>query len=451
MEFELRYLLNFTTAGLKPLSRWEKELPWGERSEIKKRGLKVAVIPRVTLSGKKVREVIFGLKKEPLELYQRYFWGSFFKRTPEVQKLEGELFGYPKCCIESYVKRGYQENGFSREDQEILFHWACFKCQKTHRLLPLYRKVYEETLKENSFPRRNKFWLSLAAASFLFSLATSSLNEPNPHLLPVVGDTDRDGVKDDEEGYFRTNPSVFDAVKIAQGMAERIEKLPEGRNLSSEEKKKKVYRVLHRFRGLVECAICGERVNMGYIEIVNLRREKKMEVPFLALHYLKHGSFAWREKTVEIIRETWINPKELDNVLWEMDPHMKKTPEDGDFDGLTASQESYFHYSPTNPDTNRDGIMNGVRQCEVCGEVVAMGLVEIVNSEVNSPPSLWIPFHTFHYLIHGSLAYLKCFSTPLAGGKVSLRFLWEYLELSPNFNNAHNLRSWGEIKEIFKK
>jgi len=55
---------------------------------------------------------------------------------------------------------------------------------------------------------------------------------------------------------------------------------------------KQTYRIEHEERGLEICGICGAIRNMGYVEITNPNLELRIEVPYIALHYMEQGSFS---------------------------------------------------------------------------------------------------------------------------------------------------------------
>ena len=55
---------------------------------------------------------------------------------------EGFLFGYPPCCVNEYIRHPYTQNGFTTEQQKILFHWACKNCEVTPFILPVYQNTH---------------------------------------------------------------------------------------------------------------------------------------------------------------------------------------------------------------------------------------------------------------------------------------------------------------------
>jgi len=55
----------------------------------------------------------------------------------------------------------------------------------------------------------------------------------------------------------------------------------------------------------------GEYVNMGYIVIVNPLKDIKVEVPYIALHYMEHGSLSYRGD----LHEGRVDPVKLAEAL----------------------------------------------------------------------------------------------------------------------------------------
>ena len=126
-------------------------------------------------------------------------------------------------------------------------------------------------------------------------LLLDTLHSPGPgHLLRVGGDTDADGLKDSEERHFRldeTQPDtdgdgVPDGFQLAHDMWLTVEGVPRTNHPAC-------YAIEHPQRGLVTCSICGTQVNMGSLDVVNPREQLTVTLPYLALHFLRHGSFGW--------------------------------------------------------------------------------------------------------------------------------------------------------------
>lgn len=145
-DFDLAYLAGLTVAGIKPLSRWEKPVEREEMNLLEGAGLKCGRISRTVQTGSSVVETIFGGSEGYLRLYGSAFGDKPVDKSPQTQILEGYLFGYPPCCVRAFVRNPYESNGLGREDQEILFHWACPDCRITPLLLEQYRGVHEVVL-----------------------------------------------------------------------------------------------------------------------------------------------------------------------------------------------------------------------------------------------------------------------------------------------------------------
>ncbi|MEZ4452728.1 MAG: hypothetical protein R3B09_24925 [Nannocystaceae bacterium] len=136
---DLAYLAQLTISGLKPLSRYERRLTVEHRQELQALGLHWQVNGRRTEQGGEVEETIFSRSPELVALYCQAFADSPLRQSRELGLLEGYLFGFPPCCVAAYLAKPYAENGLGRDDQAILFHWACAGCSITPLLLPRYR------------------------------------------------------------------------------------------------------------------------------------------------------------------------------------------------------------------------------------------------------------------------------------------------------------------------
>jgi len=304
-DFEFVYLAVLTAEGIKPLSRYEGMVSEGEIRLLGELGLKYRPIERLTLSGRPVRELIFSLDDALIRRYEEAFEGKPLTRSPEAIRLEGELFGYPRCCVESFIKRGYAPNGLKKRDQRILFHWACPSCSETPKLIPLYRRARRRArleylklrLRSAILPRLS----APLAAAFILAASSAPLLAnpvpiPDPHRLPVQGDVDGDGLKDSEEPFFKLDPKnpdtdgdgLSDGEELARELLKLIASLPTS---PSDDRPYKIDRAM---RGLERCSACGELVNMGFIEVVNPIRGERMEIPYVALHYMEHGSFSFK-------------------------------------------------------------------------------------------------------------------------------------------------------------
>lgn len=146
MDKDLIYLGLLTLNWIKPLSRMERDLTEKEELFLQKLGLKIRRITRIALNGNKVIHAVFSLSERILDLYIRMFDNLTLLKTPDMIWLEGIFFGFPECCIQSFIdtNEGHPKNGLTPENQAILFHWVCPNCQITPQLIPLYRQVWEK-------------------------------------------------------------------------------------------------------------------------------------------------------------------------------------------------------------------------------------------------------------------------------------------------------------------
>jgi hypothetical protein len=117
----------------------------------------------------------------------------------------------------------------------------------------------------------------------------------DPHLITIPGDTDADHLTDGEEasiGYDAANPDengnwITDGADLARQMSEVIRALPVG-PLPDQ-----LYLIEYPQYGIEICAICGEDVNMGYVEIHNPMTGTSFQLPYIALHAMEHESFSY--------------------------------------------------------------------------------------------------------------------------------------------------------------
>lgn len=141
---QLATLAALTVKGIKPLSRYEKALDTNAMNLLKGLGLDVETVKRTVRTGKEVQETLFSCLPGYLAAYHKAFQGQPIDKSPETIRFEGFLFGFPPCCVDTFIKSPYIKNDLSSEDQKILFHWACPGCKITPNLLPIYRELHEE-------------------------------------------------------------------------------------------------------------------------------------------------------------------------------------------------------------------------------------------------------------------------------------------------------------------
>lgn len=324
VEFDLLYLGLLTKERVKPLSRWEGEFGRDEIKTLKSMGLKNRTIKRRLQTNRICEELIFSKDSDVIGAYSNTFMRKPISYSQGCTLLEGRFFGYPECCIRSFASSGFSPNGLSKDDQRILFHWACPECKVTPRLLPDYRAAYKEAkgIQEAHVlvKHGNAGVAGVVPALGLLSClllagcshkSTGSKGKPDIHWMSVEQDIDQDYLQDQWEQHFGLNPSsrdtdhngVPDGPQLATSMWNTVQNHPDCVEVNFREMK-----------GLYTCSKCGKTVNMGYLEIVNPQKEKSICVDFLALHFMEHGSFAYEgEEGVSGL----VNPVELDSVLSE--------------------------------------------------------------------------------------------------------------------------------------
>jgi len=172
---------------------------------------------------------------------------------------------------------------------------------------------------------------------------------------------------------------------------------------------------------------------MGYLQIHNPMEDFIVELPYIALHYLQHGSFVYAG---DYHLSGQIDPRTPDVAVHsDGTMHILPIENDSDRDGLKDAEEVHFDTNPNNPDSNSDGVgdgaelakayataidnlprepqtegfwvkdysMWGFEYCAICGETPNMGYLEINNPVTND--SLRILCVALHYMQHGSFAY----------------------------------------------
>jgi hypothetical protein len=284
LDFELAYLASLTKAGLKPLSRWEKDAEPHTAEALRALGLKTRVVERSVASGARVRELIFSQSDRCLGLYAARFDHTPISRDRQSARIEGLLFGYPSCCVESYAAKGYAKNALNPRDQRILFHWACPNCAITPLLTPHYRRLYRECGQAARGGRLQvapgplappaaqhlKRALAMAAAlAVLGSLPAAAQARPDPHWLPLAAGEDQDGdlLASTEEAILGLDPNFahqnnsldVDGVALARAWSQTIDALP------TEPSSTQPYLVHNLAWGLETCQVCGDSsINMGF-------------------------------------------------------------------------------------------------------------------------------------------------------------------------------------------
>ncbi len=458
--FDLAYLSLLTKAGLKPLSRWEKEFTPQTESLLRDLGLQTRTVHRSVRSGKHIRELILSGSERCLDLYASRFDGTPIDRSPTSRRIEGLLFGYPSCCVESFVTKGYAKNSLRRGDQRILFHWACPNCPVTPILLPYYRDIYRQC--RNAMQGRlfsavsavrevfliDSMRCAVAAAASLVALSALPAPEAkytgsDPHLIPleVWEDPDADFLASDEELLLGADPAIPDqdgnhipdGLDLALVLSSAIDTLP--RLLPPDDPP-----VDHRYVvdnmafGLETCQACGDKVNMGFMEVFDPLNNVSVGIPYIAKHYMEHGSFSYSGE----IHTGRVNVMLLRTIVMSTGfSHSIAQPvaTDADGDELRDWEEPVFQTQPDNPDTDGDKLpdgidiarelraqldllprvvtddkpyvlehpMDGIDMCPRCGSEVVMDLWEVINPLTGA--SISIPSMALHFMQHGAFSW----------------------------------------------
>jgi len=438
---ELAYLALLTRARLKPLSRWEAALDDDARRAIEQRGLCVGVVPRRTRIGRRVHETVFATKARYVDLYRRRYEGTRLRDTPTEARFQGRMFGYPSCCVESFVEHPYAPNDLDPRDQRILFHWACPSCVTTEGLLREYRRAIDVwgngQIVPNAPPVRPRKYapsvVGKAAASIALAAGTAAMasTAQNPHQWSILDDADRDGLCVAEEMRFGTNwhiadtdgDQVNDGLDVGQLLVQLIRQPPFW-----------IYVHDYAMMGVVTCEVCGEAINMGYCVVENWLNGRTMEVKYMAVHALENGcakySYRYCPYPCGLLTDE-VDIGELKRVLVPdfLTPHpIPPRAGDSDGDGLTDSEEAVLG---TDPNDGADGAaladellaliaelprepqhhhayllehpLRGVEQCEACGQTFNMGSVEVVSPL--DEMSVTMPYIALHMISHGGFAF----------------------------------------------
>ena len=170
------------------------------------------------------------------------------------------------------------------------------------------------------------------------------------HSIYIQNDSDNDGLTDDEEIHFGYNPKqadtdgdgIYDGMDLALSMVSILDNLP------TTPQQYDPYVIHHETDGYYNCLLCGEAVNMGFMELVNpIINSPAMEISYYAHHFLSKGSFAYEGR---IDGGEWIqgrlNPVQLAdylNFVSDIKPEPNNFP-----DGFVLEQN---YPNPFNPST----------------------------------------------------------------------------------------------------
>jgi len=377
--FELDYLAALTQAGLKPLSRWEGRFSNDTPQHLHRLGLRTAMAERRVATGRGVRELLISRSQPPLDDYLRRFNHAAVSRSADTIRTEGLLFGYPTCCIESFIARGYAKNHLPRPKQRLLFHWACPDCSLTPVLLPGYLEVHHRCrLKHRLSGKRSSsgvrtgpgancrrsvtaLALALALAPAISGRADPTHTDPHQVLLPEWDDPDGDLLTTSEEQWLGKDPAdadqdhnaVTDGVDLALWCAAAVSALP------TVESSLQPYVSHQPARGLETCVVCGELVNMGQLEVVHPLENQSVTIPYVAKHYLDHGSLSYQGS----LHTGRLNPKLLQFLITTsgLGHFLSESPNlDTDQDGLRNWEEPVFSTDPNQSDSDQDGVFDSI-------------------------------------------------------------------------------------------
>jgi len=409
------------------------------RREIQKEGLIVDSVQRRTRMGRRVTETVIATKSRYVDLYRRHYDGWRLRDTPDDARFQGRLFGYPSCCVEAFVERPYLPNGLDPRDQAILFHWACPSCRATPGLVREYRRANSVwgygrvPERRTEFPgKRGAGHAAKVAASLALAAGTAALAIPlDPHQWQASDDGDRDGLSVAEEMRMGTNWHLDDTDGDQVNDGQQM-----GQKLAQVITQPAFWLQVDEFplMGVVDCEVCGQAVNMGYVEIHNWINGLSMQLNYIDIHALEKGctkiSFRYCPPPCGLVTHT-IDLDQLKRVLMPdfITPHpIPPRLDDSDGDGLTDAEEAVLG---TDPQSGADGAalaeellaiierlprqaidtgpylleheMDGVEQCEACGGTFNMGMVEIVSPRDGMSVSM--PYVALHMMAHGGFAY----------------------------------------------
>ena len=440
-DFEFYYLVELTRQKIKPLSRYEKPLSRKTLHWLKKQGFYTESVRRRLLSRRVISETIFSRSGRYVDLYRRKFDLVPLSNDAVQKKLEGFFFGYPSCCVDQFVRKPYNRNSLSKSEQALLFHWACQDCRITPALLSGYQTVFRDvndwfkagrTSSWDSKPASAFRLPNLAAALCILAGLVSAQGTPDStHYIPLPADINANGLSYAEEIYLGLldHGTLADCRSWAVFFKAIIDTLPADTVHAD-----RTYKLNYEQRGVIQCPKCGLNVNMGYLSLVNPRRNLDLDIPYLGLHFMEHGFFSYGDdgKFERVDIDT------LKRILSPYDDaHMLPVANDTDGDGLTDAEEDSLSlaYTIEDKDFDQDGVPDGaqiaeqlvrlfpklredpdgihsnvalkrvwgVENCRICGSTHNMGMIEIFNPENNR--SYEIPFITLHAMTHGSFAY----------------------------------------------
>jgi len=341
---------------------------------------------------------------------------------------------------------------------------------------------------------------------------------PDPHELSVSQDADADLLANKEElaiGYRVFNADqnrneIPDGVELAKRCAAVIEQLPHW--LGGGDPPNEIYKE-RWVTGIFEnCGICQQSISTGGWSIVNPKLGLSypnsndplcpVHLPDIMIHYTEHGSLSCagehyngRVNLPQLMRVLELrypyDPNEHQLPLdYVVDPNGQLAPDANDLDGdlLADSEELEVGYNLHDPDQDDDltpdGIelakqcaaiikelpseyeadpnqtyrvcheLDGLEQCDICGQWIHMGGCAIVNPKLgltypdsnDSLDPLFLPDLVLHYMEHGSFS---CTGTEHRG-RVDIALLAEILEMPQRCGDLGTMYLPGDLNEDCK-
>jgi hypothetical protein len=216
---------------------------------------------------------------------------------PHIEKWERPQFGLEQCdvCGEA-VNMGFMGVTNHRLNLEVQFPIIALHYME-HGAFAYAGEINDGRVDVPRLARALELRFPYEPDAHQVSLdcVTESLDQ----IAPDANDLDGDLLADSEELAAGLNlysadqdeTLVPDGVQLAQHCAEIIDQLPiVDPNTSNE---KGVYKISYMMRGIEQCAICGETVNMGYWQVVNGALGASIDIPEIARHAMQHGSFSY--------------------------------------------------------------------------------------------------------------------------------------------------------------
>ncbi len=304
---------------------------------------------------------------------------------------------------------------------------------------------------------------------------------PDLHELSVSQDADADLLANTEEvtiGYHafkgdQNRNEIPDGVELAKQCGAIISQLPEWEYPYEDPEPNEIYKITCYALGQESCDICGLVLNMGGVNIVNPKLGLNYPpgdpfdgdfLPFMAVHYMEHGSFSFSGGTnsgrAEVVQLLTVLELEYQYLCEPNDHHLPVDGNDIDGDFLTDTEEKAAGYDPNDTDQDNDLVPDGIalaRQCaeiidglavygpnppgvtepykidyvqrgleycDICGEQVNMGFWRIENPQLGL--SIDVYEIACHYMSHGSFSYA---GSVHHSGRMDVAYLIEVLEI----------------------